>query len=174
MISTMSRGVVGAAMVLAASVAVGQSPSLAASWGLYTYPREGQPLEKMRMDEGECIEWARNTTGVDPNNPGAGVKVAQAQGSSGVGVSAGAGAVAGAATAGLIGNVAGKSGNEWAAYGAVLGAARGAKARQAQNERAQAQAQAEAQAQTEERMNHFLNAFSVCMEGKEYTVSAAR
>ncbi len=148
-----------------------QSPSLAAQWGLYVYPNQGQPLQQMQLDEVECVEWSRNATGVDPNNPAAGITVAQPnQGSSGVGVSAGTGAVRGAATAGLIGNVAGKDASDWAAYGAVIGAARGAGRRQAQNDQAAAQAQAKAQAQAEERMTQFKNAFSVCMQGREYTV----
>jgi hypothetical protein len=171
MIKAISGSTIGAGIIMLASLAQAQAPSVAASWGLYTYPREGQPLQQMQLDEGECIAWARDTTGVDPNNPGAGVQVAQPQGSSGVGVSAGTGAVRGAAKAGLIGNVAGKSGNEWAAYGAVIGAARGAGRRQAQNDQAQAQAQADAQAQTEQRMQQFLKAFSVCMDGRNYTVS---
>ena len=147
-----------------------QAPSIAASWGLYVYPREGQPLTQMQMDEGECVAWARNTTGVDPSNPAAGVTVAAApQGSTGVG--AASGAVRGAARAGLIGNVADKDASEWAAYGAVIGAARGARAREAQNQQAQAQAQADAAAQAEQRMGQFKNAFSVCMEGRNYSVS---
>jgi hypothetical protein len=149
-----------------------QSPSLAAQWGLYVYPNEGQALQQMQLDEGECVAWGRDTTGVDPNNPAAGVSVAQSnQQSSGVGVSAGTGALRGAATAGLIGNVAGKSGSEWAAYGAVIGAARGAGRRQAQNDQAAAKAQADAQAQVAQRMEQFKNAFSVCMQGRHYTVS---
>lgn len=149
-----------------------QAPSLAAQWGLYVYPNEGQPLQQMQLDEGECVAWGRDATGVDPNNPAAGVRVAQSnQQSSGVGVSAGTGALAGAAKAGLIGNIAGKSGNEWAAYGAVIGAARGAGRRQAQNDQAAAKAQADAQAQAAERMEQFKHAFSVCMQGRQYTVS---
>jgi len=149
-----------------------QSPSRAAQWGLYVYPNEGQSLQQMQLDETECVAWGRDATGVDPNNPAAGVRVARTnQQSSGVGVSAGTGAVSGAAKAGLIGNVAGKSGSEWAAYGAVIGAARGAGRRQAANEQAAAQAQADAEAEVEQRMEQFKNAFSVCMQGRQYTVS---
>jgi len=171
------RGIAFAALSATVAVAVAvqveaQPPSMAAQWGLYVYPSEGQPLQKMQADEGECIAWARNTTGVDPNNPMAGVQAAPPpQGGSGVGVSAGAGAVGGAAAAGLIGNVAGKSGSEWAKYGAVIGAARGASKRQAQNAQASANAQANAKAQGAQRMEQFKNAFSVCMQGREYAVS---
>jgi hypothetical protein len=172
MIKAIANCALGAGFMALGSLALAQAPSIAASWGLYTYPREGQNLQKMQLDEGECIAWARNTTGVDPNNPGAGVQVAATpDSSSGTGVAAGTGAVKGAAKAGLIGNVAGKSGSEWAAYGAVIGAARGAGRRQAQNDQAAAKAQADAKAQTEQRMKQFLNAFTVCMDGRNYTVS---
>jgi len=167
-------------VALSATVAVAvqveaQSPSLAAQWGLYVYPSEGQNLQKMQLDEGECIAWARDSTGVDPNNPAAGVQAAPpSQGGSGVGVSAGAGAVGGAAVAGLIGNVAGKSGSEWAKYGAVIGAARGASQRQAQNAQAAAKAQTDVKAQGAQRMEQFKNAFSVCMQGRQYSVSGGK
>jgi hypothetical protein len=160
-----------AVLSLAGFAVKAQAPSIAASWGLYVYPRGGQPLEKLQTDEGECVAWARNTTGVDPNNPGAGVTVAPPPQSSGVGVSAGSGAVRGAARAGLIGNIADKDASEWAAYGAVIGAARGAQQRQNQNTQSQAAAQANAEAETQKRMDQFLNAFSVCMDGRNYSVS---
>ncbi len=154
--------------VMLSGAAVAQT--LSSSLGLFVYPGEGQSIEQLVVDENECHQWARQTTGVDPNNPMAGVQTqAPQQQSSGSG--AAGGALRGAARGALIGEVTDNDRSEYAAAGAVVGAARGARQRQAQNQQAQQQAQAQAEAQAAERLGTFKRAYSACMQGRSYTVN---
>ena len=107
--------------------------TISSSLGLYVYPGNGQSIEQLAVDENECHQWAQQTTGVDPNNPMAGVQVQAPQQQSGPT----GGAVRGAAKGALIGAVTDNDKSEYAAAGAVIGAARGARRRQAQNQQAQ-------------------------------------
>jgi hypothetical protein len=139
--------------------------------GLVIYPSAGQAADQQSKDEGECFSWARQSTGVDPADPLAGVSAQPASGGGpSSGAVAGAGAVGGAARGALLGEIADEDAGEWAAAGAVVGAMRGAR----RAEQAKAQQQAQAQAQTEakkaERMDLFKNAFEACMQGRNYTV----
>jgi len=153
------------ACVTSSGVALAQN--LSTSLGLYVYPGEGQTIEQLAIDENECHQWAQQTTGVDPNNPMAGVQTQAPQQQSGPT----GGAVRGAARGALIGEVTDNDRSEYAAAGAVVGAARGARQRQAQNQQAQQQAQADAEAQGAERLSSFKKAYSACMEGRKYTVN---
>jgi hypothetical protein len=157
-----------AALVVVSHSALAQSVS--SSLGLVVYPSDNQAASQVAKDEGECHAWARQNTGIDPANPMAGVQVQQAAPPPGGGASAGRGFVRGAATAGIIGNIADEDAGEYAAVGAVVGAARGARARQQQQAQAQAQSQAQNQAIAQERMGQFAKAFSACMEARHYTV----
>ncbi len=150
--------------VMLSGAAVAQT--LSSSLGLFVYPGEGQSIEQLVVDENECHQWARQTTGVDPNNPMAGVQTEAPQQQSGPT----GGALRGAARGALIGEVTDNDRSEYAAAGAVVGAARGARQRQAQNQQAQQQAQAQAEAQGAERLESFKKAYSACMEGRKYTV----
>jgi len=152
------------ACVMLSGTAVAQT--LSSSLGLFVYPGEGQSIEQLVVDENECHQWAQQTTGVDPNNPMAGVQVAAPQQQSGPT----GGAVRGAARGALIGEVTDHDRSDYAAAGAVAGAARGARQRQAQNQQAQQQAQAQAEAQAAERLDTFKKGYSACMEGRKYTV----
>ena len=157
-----------AALVLLANPAAAQSVS--SQLGLVVYPTKNQAADQVAKDEGECHAWARQNTGVDPANPMAGVQVQQAAPPPGGGASAGRGALRGAATAGIIGNIADEDANEYAAAGAIIGGVRGAKAQKAQAAQAQQQSQAQTQAIAQERMGLFTKAYGACMEARSYTV----
>ena len=143
------------------------SQTISSSLGIYVYPGDGQSIEQLAVDENECHQWAQQTTGVDPNNPMAGVQVQAPQQQSGPT----GGAARGAAKGALIAEVSDNDRSEYAAAGAVLGAARGRRQRQAQNQQAQQQAQAQAEAQAAERLDSFKKAYSACMGGRNYTVT---
>ena len=157
-----------AALALLTNPAAAQSVS--SQLGLVVYPTKNQAADQVAKDEGECHAWARQNTGVDPANPMAGVQVQQAAPPPGGGASAGRGALRGAATAGLIGNIADEDASDFAAAGAVIGGVRGAKAQKAQAAQAQQQSQAQTQAIAQERMGLFTKAYGACMEARSYTV----
>ena len=156
-----------AALAVLANPAAAQSVS--SQLGLVVYPTKNQAADQVAKDEGECHAWARQNTGVDPANPLAGVQVQQSAPPPG-GASAGRGALRGAATAGLIGNIADEDASDFAAAGAVIGGVRGAKAQKAQAAQAQQQSQAQTQAVAQERMGLFTKAYGACMEARSYTV----
>ena len=162
------KAVFVAALILIGDAVMAQSVS--ASLGLVVYPGEGQAAAQVAKDEGECHAWSRQSTGVDPANPMAGVQQQQAAPSGGEGAAVGRGAARGAAKGALIGNLADEDAGEYALAGAVIGSARGARERQAQGAQAQSQAEAANQAKAAERLGLFTKAFSACMEGRKYTV----
>jgi len=155
------------ACVMSSGVAVAQSLSM--SLELFVYPGEGQTIEQLAVDENECYQWAQQTTGIDPNNPMAGVQTQAPEQQSTAG-RAGRGALSGAAKGALIGEVTDNDRSEYAAAGALIGASRGRRQAAQQNQQAQQQAQANAQAQHAERLGTFKKAYSACMEGRKYTV----
>jgi hypothetical protein len=144
--------------------------SLSGGLGLVVYPSSGQDSTQQARDEGECYQWAKNTTGVDPANPMAGVQVQTAAGAPPPGGQAAAGAMRGAAGAALIGNIADEDAGEFAAAGALIGGVRGARRAKEQQAHAQQQAAASNDAAIQQRMQLFGNAFGACMEGRKYTV----
>ena len=144
--------------------------NLSTSLGLYVYPGEGQSIEQLAIDENECYQWAQQTSGVDPNNPMAGVQTEAAQQQS-TGGGAGRGAVQGAAKGALIGEVTDNDRSDYAAAGALIGASRGRRQAQQQNQQAEQQAQANNEAQAAARLDSFKKAYSACMEGRKYTVN---
>jgi hypothetical protein len=159
---------------LAAVVAIGathaQQPSITASLGLSVYPSEGQTREKQAIDESECYAWGQQTTGVDPQAP-AGANQAAAPAPQGdVAGAAATGAFRGAARGYLLAEVTDNDTGDAARAGAVLGAARGGRSTAARNSMAQEQAQQQQQQATDQRLQTFKNAFSACMDGREYTV----
>jgi len=83
------------------------------------------------------------------------------------------GAVRGAAAGALIGEIANDDASEGAAWGAAAGAVRGRRQGRAAQQQAQEQAAAQAEQRegaTEQQLANFKNAFSVCLEAKEYMV----
>jgi len=133
---------------------------------LYVFPSKGQTQQQQKVDEFECYKWAIEQSGIDPLNP---PKVEAAPVQSGPTGGAVKGAAKGAAAGAAIGAIAGDAGK-----GAAIGATAGAMAGHRQGKQAQAQQNQQAQAsaaKTEQELkDSFKKAFSVCIEGKGYTV----
>jgi len=133
---------------------------------VYVFPSKGQSQSQQKKDEFECYNWAVSQSGIDPLNlPKVEAPPPQTGPTGGAVVGAAKGAAAGAA----IGAIAGDAG-EGAAIGAVAGGIAGR--RQGKQAQAQANQQAEASvaAQEQQMKDSFKKAFSVCIEGKGYTV----
>lgn len=133
---------------------------------LFVYPAKGQSQQQQKEDEFECYKWAMEQSGIDPLNlPKVEAPPPQTGPTGGAVVGAAKGAAAGAA----IGAIAGDAG-KGAAIGAAAGAMGGRRAgKQAQAQQNQ-QAEAAAAATEQEMKNSFTKAFSVCLEGKGYTI----
>ena len=142
------------------------STSLAKSVGLYVFPAKNQTADQQSKDEDECYKWAIQQSGVDPLNPPK-VDTAKVDKSrQGEVVKGGAkGAAAGAA----IGAIAGDAG-KGAAIGAVAGGLAGRRARKQGDAKEEQKNIQEADKKKAEQMNNFKKAFTVCLEGKGYTV----
>ncbi|HNP35051.1 MAG TPA: glycine zipper family protein [Woeseiaceae bacterium] len=157
-----------------------EGKSLAATLGIYAFPKDGQALSQQSKDEASCYDWSVSNTGSDPfdlqkkgeqQQQQTEQQIQQAQAAS-AGAGA-AGAVKGAAAGALIGEIAGNDVGNSAAWGAaVVGVASRRRAHRA-SEHAQEQAAeqgAEQQQATEEQIAGFKKAFSACMEAKDYIV----
>ena len=147
-------GALCAAMLLFASAA--QATPIA-------YPSKGQSAQQQQSDQSACYSWAKQNTGIDPQQV-----ASQPPPPSGPAVGGGErvqGAARGAAGGAVIGAITGDAG-KGAAVGAAAGTMVGG-SRARQNKRAQ---QANAQAQTQGAMDTFNRAFAACMQGRGYTV----
>lgn len=134
--------------------------------GMYVFPAEDQSPEQLEKDEAECYKWAVEQSGVDPLNP---TKVEAEQVAAGPDGAAVVGAAKGAAAGAAIGAICGDTG-KGAAIGAVSGGLAGRRASRAGKSSAQnANNQAAANKQTD-MIKSFKKAYSVCLEGKGYTV----
>jgi hypothetical protein len=133
---------------------------------LYVYPAKGQSKQQQKKDEFECYNWAVEQSGIDPLNL---PKVEAAPVQSGPTGAAVKGAAKGAAAGAAIGAITGDAGT-----GAAVGAAAGAMAGRRAGKQAQAQqnqqSQANAAASEQAMKDSFVKAFSVCIEGKGYTI----
>ncbi len=133
---------------------------------LYVYPAKGQSQQQQKEDEFECYKWAMEQSGIDPLNL---PKVEAAPVQSGPTGAAVKGAAKGAAAGAAIGAITGDAG-QGAAVGAAAGAMAGRRAgKQAQAQQNQ-QSQANAAATEQAIKDSFTKAFSVCLEGKGYTI----
>ena len=133
---------------------------------LFVYPSKGQSKQQQKVDEFECYKWAVEQSGIDPLNL---PKVEAPPPQTGPTGGAVKGAAKGAAAGAAIGAITGDAG-EGAAVGAVVGGLAGRKqGKQAQAQQNQ-QAQANAAAAEQEMKDSFKKAFSVCIEGKGYTI----
>jgi hypothetical protein len=154
--------------------------SLAATMNVYVFPNAGQAPAQQSKDEGECYQWAVGNAGVDPfelqkqsAQQAQQTEAAKQQaGQAGKG-STTKGAVRGAALGALIGGIADDEWGKGAAIGAGVGAL-GGNVRGRQKDKA-ATAQVEAQAQqaqqvSQQELENFKKAFSVCLEAKKYMV----
>ena len=140
--------------------------SLAGGLGLFVFPANGQDKQTQSVEEYECYMWAKEQTGINPLNPPE-IKPEQVNRSAnGTAVRGAAGGAAAGAVIGAIGGNAGRG----AAIGATAGAVRGRQAKVVGDERQQQANNRAADAANREMMNNFKKAFSVCLEGKGYTV----
>ena len=146
-------------IALSANVAVAQS-NIAGPLGMYVFPANDQDKETQDADEYACYKWAVEQSGIDPMNP----PDVQADPNAGTGAVVGSSA-RGAAAGAAVGAISGDAG-KGAAIGATLGAFGGLGRRRA----AKAGAEQQAAQQEAAMMNSFKKAFSVCLEGKGYTV----
>jgi hypothetical protein len=180
---TLVFGVIAVTLAMAGiSVAGAQSgqKTLAATLDVYVFPSAGQAADQQNKDEAECYQWAVNNTGSDPfsiqKQQAADTQQAQAaqQQASQAGQGAGArGAVRGAAVGALVGEIADDDAGKGAAYGAAVGVVAGRRRGREQQQQAQAQVQAQSQqvAQaSQQQIDNFKKAFSVCLESKNYMV----
>jgi len=133
---------------------------------LYVYPAKGQSQQQQKEDEFECYKWAIEQSGIDPLNlPKVEAPPPQTGPTGGAVVGAAKGAAAGVA----IGAIAGDAG-KGAAIGAAAGAMAGRRAGKQAQAQANQQAQASAAASEQAMKDSFVKAFSVCLEGKGYTI----
>lgn len=136
------------------------------SVGMYVYPAKGQTAAQTEQDESDCYKWAVQQSGYDPLNP---TTAQAAQVETGPDGAAVGGAAKGALVGLAIGSISGHAG-EGAAYGAIGGAVAGRRhGNQAKQQQQQANNQAASQANAD-MVNSFKKAYSVCLEGKGYTV----
>ena len=173
------------AILAQATPAAPAQKSLAQQWGLYVFPAKKQTKETQDKDEYDCYQWAKQTSGIDPLAPPAAQAQTQtpppaAQPPPPKKGGAVRGAAGGAAAGAAIGAIAGDAG-KGAAIGATAGAMRGVSNQAKSNAAAQEQAKqqqeqqkqqdaAKAQQATANTKTEFNKAFSVCLEGKNYTV----
>jgi hypothetical protein len=153
----MRHTLLGIALLLSTLVAAAQRP--------IAYPAKGQSAAKQSKDDGECYEWAKQSTGIDPAALAA-APPPQQTGSAGGGGERGRGAVRGAAGGAAIGAIAGDAG-KGAGIGAVVGTMAGGR-RARENEAAVNQ---QAQAQAQGSLNTYYRAYGACMTGRGYTIS---
>ncbi len=134
--------------------------------GLYVFPAQGQDAAQTNKDESECYTWAVQQSGVDPLNPPKVETAPVETGPDGTVVKSG---VKGAAMGAAIGAIAGDAG-KGAAIGAVSGGFGGMGKRRMGRQVQQASSQQAAANKEAQLMNNFKKAYSVCLEGKGYTV----
>jgi hypothetical protein len=132
---------------------------------LYVFPAKGQSQNQQKKDEYECYKWAMEQSGIDPLNLPK-VEVPVQSGPTGGAVK---GAAKGAAAGAAIGAIAGDAG-KGAAIGATAGAMGGRRAGKQGQAQANQQAQAQAAGNEQAMKDSFKKAFSVCIEGKGYTI----
>lgn len=133
---------------------------------LFVYPSKGQSKSQQKKDEFECYNWAIEQSGIDPLNLPK-IEAAPVQsGPTGAGIG---GAARGAAAGAAIGAITGDAG-EGAAVGAVVGGLAGRRAGKAAQQQSNQQAQANVTAQEQKMKDDFKKAFTVCIEGKGYTI----
>lgn len=140
--------------------------TLAGGLGLFVFPAKDQDKETQSLDEYTCYIWAKEQTGINPLNPPKYVGAEVNRSADGTALR---GAAGGAAAGAAIGAIAGNAGRG-AAIGAVAGGMRGRQAKVVGDERQQQANNRAADAANREVMEKFKRAFSVCLEGKGYTV----
>lgn len=140
--------------------------SISNSLGLYVFPANNQNAATQEADETACFKWAKEQSGYDPMNPTV-YKAAEVDKSAdGSMLRGGARGAAGGAAIGAIAGDAGKG----AAIGAVVGGVRGRRSKVVGDEMQQQANTQAASTATQAAAKDYNKAFTVCMEGKGYTV----
>lgn len=130
---------------------------------LFIFPEKGQTKDQQEFDQFTCYKWAKEQTGIDPNQQTAAATPPPPQGGQVV-----HGAARGAALGAIGGAIAGDPG-KGAAIGAGVGGGAGAMRRR----RSEMDYQHEVQAQSASHQadqQKFNRAYGVCLEGKGYKV----
>jgi hypothetical protein len=179
------RSILAVLLLIPAPFAAAQAPpsgqkTLAATMGIYAFPKSGQTADVQSKDEAACYDWAVQNTGTDPFELSKQSEAQQQQAAAAqqqaqqAGKGAGArGAVRGAAAGALIGEIADDDAGKGAAYGAAAGVVAGRHRGRSAQKQASAQVEQQSQAaqqSTAAQMDGFKKAFSACMEGKNYMV----
>lgn len=131
--------------------------------GLFVYPEKGQSKDQQEMDQFSCYKWAKEQTGIDPNQTSTAAAPAPPQ----QGQVAG-GAMRGAALGAAGGAIAGDAG-KGAAVGAAVGGGAGAM-RKRRGEMQYEQSVQAASADQQQKQQGFNRAYGACLEGKGYKV----
>ena len=168
------------ALPISAASAEEGAKTLASTLEVFVFPTEGQASDQQSKDEAECYGWAADNTGSDPfelqkqseqQHQQTEQQLAEAESATqGAGAK---GAVKGAAAGALIGEVSGGDAGDSAAIGAAAGAVSSRRrSRRASQQAQEAAMQQEAQQQQEiqAQADNFKNAFSACLEAKDYMV----
>jgi len=141
---------------------------IAASQGLFVYPKNQQTPEVQHQDEAACYEWAKQQTGIDPVSGAAPGQQQQAEADSPKGGGA-KGAAKGAAAGAAIGAITGDAGTG-AGVGAVAGGIGGRRQQKKAKKQAEQQAQQQQQAASAQVQDTFKKAMSTCLDGRGYSV----
>ena len=137
--------------------------STAAQAQLFVFPEKGQTPEQQEQDEFSCHKWAKQQTGIDPNQQAPAATSAPPPKGGAV-----KGAMGGAALGAIGGAIAGDAG-KGAAIGAGVGAAGGAMRRR-KGEMEYREAQQQASAQQQQSQQTFNRAYSTCLGARGYKV----
>lgn len=138
---------------------------------VFVYPAKGQSNAQQKQDEGACMSWASEQTGFNPTAPTPATRPPPP--STAPTTSAGKGMLRGAlvgVTVGAIAGDAGKGAAIGAASGALVGGMRKNSQQQQQAQQQQAWANEQAANSAQQQAN-FNRAYSVCLQGRGYTVS---
>ena len=138
----------------------------ASTIGVIVYPKKEQTIEQQHFDENECFAWAKTNTGIDPTVPAAAQAAAAPVPKGGAVKGAAKGAVAGVA----IGAAAGDAG-KGAAIGAAAGGVAGRRGQKQTEKAAATDAQQQVASAEAQRQKKFADGFTVCMDGRNYSVS---
>lgn len=130
---------------------------------MFIFPEKGQSKDQQELDQFTCYKWAKEQTGIDPNQ----TSMAAGPPPPGQGQ-----AVRGAARGAAIGAIGGAIGGN-AAKGAAIGAGVGGGAGAIRRRRAEMEYEQqvqEASAERQQQQQQFNRAYGVCLEGKGYKV----
>lgn len=125
------------------------------------YPAKGQTAAQQSTDDGQCLAWAKQSTGIDPTALAAAPPTPA--GPQGERLR---GAARGAAAGAVVGEIVDGNSSRGAGIGATAGVvAGGARARHYRAAQAQ-----QAQATQSQALGTYYAAYGACMQGRGYTV----